>query len=118
MIYAFNVALEAGKRRRRRGAKQDDNALLPGEFLGRWCLLVHAVYTGAVLRILRTALPPHRGHVSQELGDIRGVWFTDSLPWRAGGVRCPPRAPACSSPLLRLFSSAIIIWPPRDFGPR
>lgn len=45
MIYAFfyknkKVALQQIKELPRRGIKQDDNALLPGEFLGRCCFVV------------------------------------------------------------------------------
>lgn len=66
MIYALKVALQRICELRRRGIKQDDNALLPREFLGRWCLSIHRVYTGAIPYYSLTVIPPYHVHVSQE----------------------------------------------------
>lgn len=51
MIYASKVALQQTEELWRRVIKQDDNAVLPREFLGRWCFFIHGVYTGAIIML-------------------------------------------------------------------
>lgn len=70
MIYASKVVLHQIGQLRRRGIKQDDNALLPREFLGRWCLFIRGVYTGAIPYYSLTVLPPYHVHVRQESSAI------------------------------------------------
>ena len=57
MIYALKVALQQIQERRRRGIKQDDNALLPREFLGRLCFLFTLFTTGAIPYYSPAVLP-------------------------------------------------------------
>lgn len=53
----------------RRGIKQDDNALLPREFLGRWSFILKHIFTlftpVLFLIILLLVFPPYHVHVSQ-----------------------------------------------------
>lgn len=65
MIYASKVALQQTEELWRRVIKQDDNAVLPREFLGRWCFFIHDVYTGAIIMLcsLLIMLMPIRNQV-------------------------------------------------------
>lgn len=68
MIYASKVALQQTEELWRRVIKQDDNAVLPREFLGRWCFFysrcLHRCYYHAMF-------PPYHVHANQESSVIR-----------------------------------------------
>lgn len=90
VIYALKVAVQQTEELRRRGLRQDDNAVLPREFLGRCCFSL-AVFTPVLFLIilLLCSLPIMFMSASKSainhVAEV-AVWFVGELSL-VGGVR-------------------------------
>lgn len=90
MIDVLKVPSQQNQELQRRGLRQDDKALLPREFLGRWCFFIYVVNTGAIPYSL-AVFPPYHVHVRQEPAIINAAEVPGgslACSGCSGGRRC------------------------------